>query len=122
MEDRFKQIKDILKTCTTLPCAECGCNCNNCDDETAVEDGKNTCMQYGINKILELLEQPQTKEKIVEEYKKLCNRILNKSCMGLDHARGMIKIFNFYTQRGTQLWDWKKIPTKGQRKRIYGEN
>jgi hypothetical protein len=60
-------------------------------------------------------------EKIIAEYKKLCNRILNKNCMSLEHAQRMIKVFNFYTSKGTQNWNCKKILTKEQRKRIYGE-
>lgn len=39
-------------------------------------------------------------QKIIKEYRSLCNRILNKDCTDLELARIMIRAFNHYTERG----------------------
>lgn len=59
-------------------------------------------------------------QKIIKEYRSLCNRILHKDCTDLEHARCMIRIFNHYTERGTHHWDGKRVPNKSQWKRILG--
>lgn len=64
---------------------------------------------------------PTEEEKIIKEYKNLCNRILNKDCTDLEHARCMIRIFNHYTERGKHCFDWKRVPNKQQQRRIYGD-
>lgn len=55
-EQIFKQIKDILEANTTPPCLDICRDCNNCNDEIVNDSGENTCMQYGINQVLALLE------------------------------------------------------------------
>lgn len=44
-------------------------------------------------------------QKIIKEYRSLCNRILNKDCTDLELARIMIRAFNHYTERGKHGWD-----------------
>ncbi len=59
-------------------------------------------------------------QKIIKEYRSLCNRILHKDCIDLEHARLMIKVFNHYTERGKHKWDRKRVPTRAKWKRILG--
>lgn len=59
-------------------------------------------------------------QKIIKEYRSLCNRILHKNCTDLEHARCMIRVFNHYTERGKHRWDRKRVPNKQQWKRILG--
>lgn len=60
-------------------------------------------------------------QKIIKEYRSLCNRILHKDCIDLEHARCLIRIFNHYTERGKHCFDLKRVPNAKQRKRIYGD-
>lgn len=59
-------------------------------------------------------------QKIIKEYRSLCNRILNKDCTDLELARIMIRAFNHYTERGKHGWDRERVPNKQQWKRILG--
>lgn len=49
-----------------------------------------------------------------KEYRSLLYRI--KKAQSLEHAILMIKIFDYYTDKGKHFWDWKKTPYLGVKK------
>lgn len=61
-------------------------------------------------------------QKIIKEYRSLCNRILHKDCTDLEHACCMIRIFNHYTERGKHCFDLKRVPAYNALGNIYSGN
>lgn len=45
-------------------------------------------------------------DKLYDEYRKLLNRI--KKANSVEHAKKMIAIFDYYTDKGKCNWDWSK--------------
>ncbi len=50
LQQALEEIRDIAENSSSIPCAECECDCENCSDELT-NNGK-TCMQYGLDKII----------------------------------------------------------------------
>lgn len=51
----LKKIEKIAETSNNAPCLEFDCDCTQCKDETT--DNGNTCMQYGLEKILDIVNE-----------------------------------------------------------------
>mgnify|MGYP003291097800 CR=1 FL=1 len=52
-------------------------------------------------------------DKQYKEFRKLLNRI--KKANSAEHAKKMIAIFDYYTNKGKNCWDWSKPQWSEQR-------
>lgn len=62
--DRYKQalekIEGITEKSYNAPCLDLDCDCSQCEDETT--DNGDTCMQYGLTKILNIITEVKEEE------------------------------------------------------------